>query len=73
MHGLVKEAVEKFNDPEVKEAARQFYKDNEYAYTEEGKLQALNDIDSIEDCDVRVKVATALAITSMTFEELKGE
>ncbi len=66
------EALDLSHEPEIIEAAKQFYRDNGYAFTANGKHQALTDLDIVERPLV-VRLATGMALALLSFEELKGE
>lgn len=73
MEEMLKFPLSTYRNKKVQETARQFYKDNGYAYTYNGKQQALLDIESLDDYETHVKLMLMLAIGFMTLEELKGE
>lgn len=73
MEELLKLPITAYRNEKVQEIARQFYSDNSYAYTYNGKQQALLDIESLDDYEEHVKLMLMLAIGFMTLEELKGK
>lgn len=66
----VKQITELSKDEEVKKAAKEFYLDNSYKFTLNGKQQAINDLDSMKnDYPIEMVAAIQMVISQTNVED----